>query len=123
MAEQATLSGMLPAGQSKVNVKIEVTAQINVSAFVARQKANRFLITQVGDQLGAGEPELVIGPKVSWRVPAQYAPSRKGVLGIVGHLMIDADTGEVIIADNRTAEDLLTGAEALYERASSSAGT
>ena len=65
MAEQATLSGMLPVGQSTVNVKIEVTAQINVSAFVARQKANRFLITQVGDQLGAGEPELVVGPKVS----------------------------------------------------------
>jgi len=94
-----------------------VTAQINVSAFVARQKANRFLILQVGDQLCAGEPELVVGTTVCWRAPVQYAPSRRGALGIVGHLTIDADTGEVTIADGRTVEDLLKAAETLYERA------
>jgi hypothetical protein len=117
MAQQATLLGWPVTGQSKVNVKIEVTAQINVSTFVARQKANRFLILQAGDQLCAGEPELVVGTTVCWRVPVQYAPSRRGVLGIVGHLAIDADTGEVTIADGRTVEDFLTSAEALYERA------
>jgi len=122
MSDQATLTGWMPAGQSKVDVKIEVTSQINVSAFVARQKANRFLIAQVGDQLCAGEPELVVGAALRWRVPAQYAPSRRGVLGVVGHLLIDADTGETTIADGRTVEDLLKGAEALYERASLSAG-
>lgn len=94
-----------------------MTAQINVSAFVARQKANRFLILQVGDQLCAGEPELVVGTTVCWRAPVQYAPSRRGALGIVGHLTIDADTGEVTIADGRTVEDLLKAAETLYERA------
>ena len=93
MDDHATLRGMLPTGQSKINLKIEVTAEINVSAFVARQKSNRFLITQAGDQLCAGDPELVVGPKVSWRVPVQYAPSRRGLLGIVGHLMVDADNG------------------------------
>jgi hypothetical protein len=122
MAEQATLLGWPVAGQSQVNVKIEVTAQINVSAFVARQKANRFLILQVGDQLCAGDPELVVGTAMCWRVPVQYAPSRRGVLGVVGHLTIDADTGEVTIADGRTVEDLLKGAEALYERATLSTG-
>ena len=113
MAEQATLLGWPVTGQSKVNVKIEVTAQINVSAFVARQKANRFLILQAGDQLCAGEPELVVGATVCWRVPVQYAPSRRGVLGVVGHLTIDADTGEVTIADGRTVEDLLKEVEAV----------
>jgi hypothetical protein len=122
MTEQATLSGLAFAGQSKVNVKIEVSAQINVSAYVARQKANRFLIMQVGDQLCAGEPELVVGAALNWRVPIQYAPSRRGVLGNVGHLMIDADTGEVTIADDRKVEDLLKGAEAIDERASLSTG-
>jgi hypothetical protein len=117
MAEQATLLGWPVTGQSKVNVKIEVTAQINVSAFVARQKANRFLILQAGDQLCAGDPELVVGTTMCWRVPVQYAPSRRGVLGVVGHLTVDADTGEVTIADDRTIEDLLKGAETLYERA------
>jgi len=117
MAEQATLVGWPVTGQTKVNVRIEVTAQINVSAFVARQKANRFLILQVGDQLCAGEPELVVGTTVCWRVPVHYAPSRRGVLGVVGHLIIDGDTGEVTIADGRMVEDLIKGAETLYERA------
>lgn len=123
MSAQVTLTGWTLAGQSKVNVKIEVTAQINVSAVIARQKANRFLILQAGDQLCAGEPELVVGATLGWRVPVQYAPSRWGVLGVVGHLMIDADTGEVTVADGRTTEDLMKGAEALYERAALSART
>jgi len=50
-------------------------------------------------------------------VPVQYAPSRKGPLGIVGHLLIDAETGEVMVADGQTSEDLLARAEALCERA------
>lgn len=44
MTQQVALPGLSPAGQSTINLKIEVTAQINISAFVARQKANRFLI-------------------------------------------------------------------------------
>lgn len=37
----------------------------------------------------AGQPELVVGPTLYWRVPVQYAPSRRGTLGIVGHLQIE----------------------------------
>lgn len=123
MAHQVALPGLSPAGQSTLNLKIEVTTQINISAFVARQKANRFLIMQAGDQLSAGEPELVAGTSVSWRVPIQYAPARRGSLGIVGHVLIEANTGEVTIADHRTPEDLLKSAESLYERATLSTRT
>lgn len=118
---QAVLSGLPLTQQSQVNIKIEVAAQINVSAFVARQKANRFLIMQVGDQFCAGEPALVVDAAMYWRVPAQYAPSRLGVLGVLGHLLIDANTGEITLADDKSIEDLQQGAEALYERAALSA--
>lgn len=117
MAAQATVVGLdLPAA-SRVTVKIEVSTDINISAFTAKQKANYFLVMWAGDQLCAGQPELVVGPTLCWRVPVQYAPSRKGPLGIVGHLLIDAETGEVMVADGQTSEDLLARAEALYERA------
>lgn len=56
MAEQVTVTGLNLPATSQVNIKIESSAEVNVSAFVARQKANRFLIMQVGDQLGAGDP-------------------------------------------------------------------
>ena len=117
MTEQAVLRGIELPAVSRVSVKIEVSAEINISAYVARQKANRFLILQAGDQLCAGEPELVVGPVLCWRVPVQYAPSRRGPLGIVGHLLVNADTGEVAVADGQTTEDLMERAEVLYARA------
>lgn len=117
MAEQATLTGIELPASGRVSVKIEISAEINVSAYVARQKANQFLILQAGDQLCAGEPELVIGPGLCWRVPVQYTPSRWGLLGIVGHLLVDAESGEVTIADKQTTSDLMDRAEALYARA------
>ena len=123
MAEQVTLTGLDLPVASHVNIKIEISAEVNVSAFVARQKANRFLIMQAGDQLGASTPELVVGPTLHWRVPVQYAPSRRGPLGIVGHLLVDAETGEVTVADGQTTEDLLERAEVLYARATLSTPT
>lgn len=69
---------------------------------------------QVGDQFYAGEPELAVGPKLSWRLPVNYAPSRHGPLGIVGHLLVDVESGELTFADSQKAEDFLARAEALY---------
>jgi len=117
MGRLATVEGLNLPIASRVTVKIEVSTDVNVSVFTAQQKANHFLVMRAGDQLCASRPELVVGPTLSWRVPVQYAPSRKGALGIVGHLLIDAETGEITIADGQTSEDLLARAEALYERA------
>jgi hypothetical protein len=119
MTQQAALTGIELPTSSEVSVKIEVSSKVNVSAYVARQKANRFLILQAGDQLCAGEPELAVGPVLGWRVPVQYAPSRTGPLGVVGHLLVDADMGEVTVADGQTPEDLMERAEVLYARATS----
>lgn len=115
MSDRATVQGMtLPVSQ--VVMEIKVTADLNISAFVARQKANRFLIMEAGDQLCAGDPELSVGARLAWRVPAQYAPSRRGVLGVVGHLLVDVETGEVTLADEQTPEDLMRRAELLDAR-------
>ena len=119
MTEQAIVTGINLPTTSRVSVKIEISAEINISAYVARQKANRFLILHVGDQLCAGEPELAVGPRLLWRIPVQYSPSRRGMLGIVGHLLIDAESGEVTVADGQTIEDLMERAEAIYARTTS----
>ena len=91
---------------SQVRVRLEITSHINITAYVARQRANRFLLAEIGDQLGALQPELVIGDAMQWRVAVQYAPSRLGPLGVVGHLLVDAQTGEVSVADGHTVDDL-----------------
>ena len=117
MTEQVTLAGLELPAASQISIKIEISAKLNISAFVAKQRANSFLIMEAGDQLCAGGPQLVVGPALSWRVPVHYTPSRKEFLGIVRHLLVNAETGEIAIADGQTSEDLLTRAEDLYERA------
>ena len=116
MSDQATMTGLQLPTDSRVSMKIEISTEVHISAFAAQQKANRFLILYAGDQLAGGEPELQINEELNWRVPIQFAPSRRGVLGVVGHLLINANTGEVILADKVTIEDLMQRAEALYER-------
>jgi len=119
MALQATLTMTQVPTVSHVSVKIEVQTTLNVSAYVARQKANRFLIMQAGDQLCAGEPELVIGSVMYWRVPVVYAPGQQGNLGTVGQVLVNTETGEVLLADGLTATDLMERAEILYARIAS----
>lgn len=121
MESTMSLPGVSTFPDSRVVVRFEISADVNVTAFSARQRANRFLIAQIGDQLGALEPELVVGAAIQWRVPIQFAPSLLGRLGIVGHLLVNAQTGEVSIADGRTRDDLVANAESLYERATLSA--
>jgi hypothetical protein len=122
MTQQASLPGLPIFQAAKLSVRVEVSTEINISSVVARQRANQFLIAWVGDQLGAQEPEMVVTEQVHWRLPVVYAPSRLGPLGVVGHLLVDAQTGEVSIADGRSAGDLLASAEMLYERTTLSPG-
>ncbi len=108
---------------SQITLKVEVTADFNVTAFVARQTVNRYLITRVGDMLHAGEPELVIGDTLRWRVPVMLATREKGQLGKVGELLVSVDSGEVIVEHPQQIEEMTAHAEALYQRAPSPAGT
>jgi len=114
-------TGIIPRG-SAVSLKIEVTSQFNVSAAVAQQKANRFLAMNAGNMLAAGEPELVVGETLRWRVPVLFGTPAKGTLGRVGELYIDADTGQIQLENPSDLEEMLRHAENLYSSASSSAG-
>jgi len=117
MSQQASISGIQLPPQSRVSLKIEIDSVVNITSFVARQRANRFLIMQAGDQLAAGQPDLYVADTFYWRVPIQFAPSRQGTLGVVGHLLINAQTGDVRLDDNLTIAELLDRADALYARA------
>jgi hypothetical protein len=116
MPDTATLVNVSPPAGGRVTIHIEVTQDLNISAFAARQKANRYLLMQVGDQTVSGEPELVVGARIGWRLPVLLAPSMRGVMGTIGHLVVDAETGEITLGDNRSAADLVIAAEDLFAR-------
>ncbi len=123
MTSEVSMGGTsLPTG-SRVVFHIEVSADFNISAEVARQKANRFLIMNLGDQLSAGEPELVVGDRLFWRMSVNLTLSRQGYLGKVGDIQVDAQTGDLQVEPPQTLNQLADQAETLYERATLSPGT
>jgi len=106
--------------QAEVSFKVEVSAKANITAPVARQNVDDFLLNDVGNLLYAGEPELLLsGDGLFWRVPVHYALPSHGGLGSVGTLAVDVQTGEVQWTPHEL-ERIKHHAESLYRRTSSS---
>jgi hypothetical protein len=55
----------VPAGAT-IDIHIHVTAPVNITPFVARQKVNAFVKMQVSTQLRAEEPDLIVGERLCW---------------------------------------------------------
>jgi hypothetical protein len=78
---------------------------INESA--AQKKVTKWLVSEVGNLLMAGIPELVIGPQTVWRVPVLLTSSAVGIVGKIGFINVEADTGDLLIPPE-SIEQLLT---------------
>ena len=55
---------LLPV-EAEVRYRMEVVFRLTVTPFVARQKANVYLLMNVGNLLSADEPGLVLGDRKS----------------------------------------------------------
>ena len=104
----------LPRGQVQVDIRIE--ADLNVSAFVARQTVTGYVLDHVSDHMAGDEPSLVIdGERFLWRVPIYLAVLPKGRLGQVGTIDVDAQNGQLLIT-KRLIEEMHSNAQTLLER-------
>jgi hypothetical protein len=76
---------------------VQLSPQVQVSAFVARQKVNVLMLEQVSNLLLAGEPTLVQTADGSWmwRVSVDLTFPSHGRVGCVGEVNVDARYGEV----------------------------
>ena len=87
-----------------VQVNVNVSFQIRVTAKEARREVNRWLLTEISTQIAADMPTLVLGQRVAWRVPVSL-----GLLGlkratIIGTVDVDVSDGELINLPERRAE-------------------
>jgi len=79
-----------------VEIKVNVSFEIKVTAEEARRKVNRWLIDQVSLQMGGLKPALVLlGERAVWRVPVEFTAPSVGRAGMVGEVEVEVDTGEV----------------------------
>ncbi len=103
--------GKLPSNQGRLSVHIEVSADIFISAFAARQKVTGFVVDEISTQLHGNEPTLVVGERIRWRVPVCLSLPPTGDLGEVGAIEVDVESGELEITDDLIQEIRLCATE------------
>lgn len=98
----AAIQALPQTGHLEINIR--VSAQINISAFGARQKANSFILGHISYMMHAGEPELVVGKRICWRVPVILSQRTIGDVGQVGVVDVDVETGQMAVSPVQIAE-------------------
>ncbi len=79
--------------KGKVELKIDRSFEIKVTATEAQHKVRWWLRDEVSMLIDADPPTLVIGEQVVWRVPAWIGFPHTGRVGIVGVVDVDVKTG------------------------------
>jgi hypothetical protein len=79
----AHLPGVTPPQGANVAIRIELTAQANITPFVARQRVTGFVTQEISDRMRGEEPELVVGERLCWSVPVVLTSPTRGVVGKV----------------------------------------
>lgn len=110
----AAIQALPQTGRLEVNIR--VSADMNVSAFAARQKANSFILGQISYMMHAGEPELILGKRILWRVAVILSQRSVGDVGQVGTVDVDVETGQLTVTPLQI-EEMQERAEKITRRA------
>lgn len=112
----ANVESLPKTGRLEVNIK--VTADVNISAYAARQKVNSFVLSEISYMMHAAEPTLVLGDRICWRVPVVLSLTSVGDVGKVGAINVDVESGQMHISSQQIAE-IEARAQGLANRPSS----
>ncbi|MCL4867985.1 MAG: hypothetical protein KJ063_03365 [Anaerolineae bacterium] len=101
---------------------IHVSTNIHFSAEAARRLVGRFAANEIAYLLRGGEPTLIVAERVCWRVPVLLTLPGQGIVGPVGQIDVDVETGEIIISseDIRLIQEYAEQKAAHYSSPSSS---
>ncbi len=116
---QSVVESLPETGRLEVDIK--VTADVNVSAYAARQKVDGFVLSDISYMMHAGDPTLVLAERIRWRVPLILSLTSQGDVGEVGAIDVDVETGQMHVSPQLIAE-IAARAEGLARSAASSPG-
>ena len=105
----------LLAEKGLVELTVNRTFQINMTADEARRHVHSWLIDEISSNIGAEMPTLVLADRPVWRVPAWLSFPHYGRVGAVGSVDVDVETGKIYKIAQCKAEIERT-AEALAQR-------
>lgn len=108
-----TLNGKAAQEIGEMEIQIPVMITVNIDAETAQRKTTGWLISEVGNMLIAGTPQLVVANRTLWRIPALLTSSKIGTVGQVGTVDVDAVTGKLLVNDE-LIEQILNNAQELF---------
>ena len=111
----ANFQGLSPPQGVTVSIRIDVSAPVNITPFVARQRVTEFVAQEITSQLRGEAPDLNVGERLCWSVPVVLTSPNRGPVGRVGEILVDATTGE-LLTDVNTVERIAEDAEGLARR-------
>ena len=103
-----------------LEIDIRVRAHVHVTAFSAQRKVSRLMLDRVSNLLCGNEPTLIVSDRLRWRVPVWLGFPAVGLVGKVGEVDVDVETGEVLF-DQRLLQEIAERADGLAERTLSGA--
>jgi hypothetical protein len=109
-----TLLQQIPETGS-IQLTIQITSRFNYSAQAARRLARRFVADEISYLLRVGEPTLVAGESICWRMPIELALPSYGAVGQVGAVDVDIENGRILLTAEQI-ETIRNRSEALGER-------
>jgi hypothetical protein len=100
------------AKPSGLRYSFKLEGELNISAYVAQQNVNEYLLMRVPNLITSAEPDLELRSEGAvWVVPVVLTMPGYGSLGKVGHIVVDAQFGHVIENESTPCEEIDKKAE------------
>ena len=104
----------IPAS-ADLEIDIRVRARMHITAYTAQRKVNRLMLERVSNLICGQEPGLVVSERLRWRVPVWLGFPTTGLVGKVGEIDVDVETGEILF-DQHLLDDISERADDLARR-------
>lgn len=104
-----------PSEVGRFSLSLNISTTVNVSPAEALRKVNRFVQHEVSYLMRGDSPNLLVADRIYWHVPVLLAFPSYGVLGQVGSINVDVETGALSVGD-QTIEEIKQRAQDLADR-------
>jgi hypothetical protein len=100
LSQRITLSGARNYARAD-GYSNPVIITVNLDANTARRNTTVWLVSEVGNKLIAGTPQLVVANRPLWRIPGLLTSSKIGTVGRVGTVDVDTITGKLLVINDK----------------------
>lgn len=99
-----------------MKVCFQFEGEINISPYIAQQKVNQLLIMNLPNLIMADEPDFELTREGGfWRVPVVLTNPADGIIGKVGEILVDANTGIIERRRSTSLEEIEKNAESIAQ--------